>query len=96
MFRLSVQYIEDPESKEWTKTAPKLKDDEREHVLIWHNEMAIHANDCRKAFWAHLDETVLRKKDQGRLMMVSDFITAATDSGHLVLSDDISKVILGL
>ncbi|KIM29215.1 hypothetical protein M408DRAFT_35243, partial [Serendipita vermifera MAFF 305830] len=68
--------------------APTLGPDQKEHVLLFHDEMAIHANDCRKHYWALPTETVLRKKDQGRLMMVSEFITSVTSSGRLVMSED--------
>jgi hypothetical protein len=57
--RLSTQYSEDPKAKEWTVTSLTLKEDECEVVLIWHDEMAVHANDCRKLYWGHPDETVL-------------------------------------
>jgi hypothetical protein len=33
------------------------------------------------------DQQVLYKKDQGRLMMVSDFITESTPTGRLVMTD---------
>lgn len=69
-------------------TPPTLDPGEKEHVLLFHDEMAIHANDCQKHYWARPDETVLRKKDQGRLMMVSDFITAATETGRLVMNEE--------
>jgi hypothetical protein len=86
--RLSTQYTEDLKTKEWTITVPTLGEGDKEHVLIWHDEMAVHANDCRKAYWGHPSETVLRDKNQGRLMMVSDFITAGTECGRLVLTDE--------
>jgi hypothetical protein len=87
-WRVCTQYLEDPKTTPATESTipPTLNDEEKECVLIWHDEMAVHANDCQKEYWARPDETVLRKKDPGRLMMVSDFITAATETGRLVMN----------
>jgi hypothetical protein len=84
---LSTQFVEDSKTKEWVIIPLTLDEDEQEHVLIWHDEMAVHANDCAKAYWGRADETVLCSKSQGRLMMVSDFIMAATENGRLTMTD---------
>jgi hypothetical protein len=86
---------EDP-TADMKAIAPALEPGEKEHVLIFHDEMAIHANDCQKHYWARPDETVLRKKDQGRLMMVSEFITSITSTGRLVMSPEQWNTQLGL
>lgn len=85
--RLSVQVTEDPITKESILTPPTLQPGEKEHVLLWHDEMAVHANDCQKAYWGHADDTVIRSKSHGKLMMVSEYITPSTESGRLVMSD---------
>jgi hypothetical protein len=76
------------ENEDFTCVPPQLKEDEREHVLIWHDEMAAHANDRQTAHYLAANEQVLYKKDRGRLMMVSDFITAVTPKCRLAMSED--------
>lgn len=63
--------------------------DGREVILIYHDESAYHANDHKSDYWLKTGEQVLKKKDQGRLIMVSDFVCEA--SGRLLLNDEEMK-----
>ncbi|EJD34753.1 hypothetical protein AURDEDRAFT_75916, partial [Auricularia subglabra TFB-10046 SS5] len=57
-----------------------------EVIVIYHDESAYHANDFSGDFWLKDGEMVLKKKDQGRLIMVSDFV--CKPSGRLFLNED--------
>ncbi|KAG8957160.1 hypothetical protein FRC05_010278, partial [Tulasnella sp. 425] len=48
-------------------------------------ESTVHANDYQGGFWLASGEQVLKKKDKGRLIMVSDFICEPT--GPLMLTE---------
>lgn len=67
---------------------PTLTDGEKEHVRIYHDECATHSNEYPRNFWLKDSEQVLKKKGQGRLIMVSDFITPATPTCRLELSKE--------
>jgi hypothetical protein len=54
--------------------------------FIYQDESAFHANDLEEEIYLLPDEQVLRKKGQGRLIHVSDFIIENT--GRLYLSQD--------
>ncbi|PKC12706.1 hypothetical protein RhiirA5_372879 [Rhizophagus irregularis] len=56
------------------------------HILITHNEYLFYANDDRPVVWAPIGEPPLRKKGQGKSIMVSDFLLE-TD-GRLKLNED--------
>lgn len=43
------------------------------HVLVTDDETYFYANDSKRAIWLEQGETVLRKKCQGRAVMVSAF-----------------------
>ena len=51
---------------------------ERECVVVWfHDESTFYANDRRKVYWVHKDETAKpRAKGEGASLMVADFISA--------------------
>ena len=63
-----------------------LADGEIEHKVIFHDESSFHANDYKLHFWLKNGEQVLKKKEKGHLIMVSDFVCEET--GRLSLSDE--------
>ena len=56
------------------ESEPSSLDNGREHVIIFHDESAFHGNDFNGNFWLRPDQQVLKKKERGRLIMVSGFI----------------------
>jgi hypothetical protein len=54
---------------------PCLKPGEKEAIVYFHDESAFHMNDYQWYFWLKNDEQVLKKKEQGWLIMTSDFIS---------------------
>lgn len=68
---------------------PALAEGENEHVVLFHDESAFHANDYQADYWLRPGEQVLKKKEKGRLIMVSDFICEET--GPLLLSEELKK-----
>jgi hypothetical protein len=57
-------------------TPPQLRDDEKEVVLIFHDECCFHANDGPGYYWRPKGSSELRRKDRGSALMVSGFICA--------------------
>ena len=55
-------------------------------VLIFHDESSFHANEGQSAMWAEEGRVPIRPKNQGRRLMVSDFVTEL--DGLLQLSID--------
>jgi hypothetical protein len=46
-------------------------------VIWWHDESTFYANDRRKVYWVHKDETAVpRLKGEGASLMVADFVSA--------------------
>jgi hypothetical protein len=70
------------------ETAPELLDkDGREHVFIFQDESTFHANDFQNvSFYLKPGEVVLKKKERGRLIMVSGYICERF--GNLALTDE--------
>lgn len=64
---------------------PNLEEGEQEHVVLFQDESTAHANDHQSNYWLTAGEQVLKKKDKGRLIMVSDFICEAI--GPLALTE---------
>jgi len=65
---------------------PQLQPDEKEHVIITHDESHFYANEGQKKLWIQDGEDILRPKYQGRSIMVSDFLCAC--HGSLQLTDE--------
>ncbi|PKY51387.1 hypothetical protein RhiirA4_424476 [Rhizophagus irregularis] len=63
-----------------------LLSNEKLHILITHDECLFYANDDRPIVWAPIGEPPLRKKGQGKSIMVSDFLLE-TD-GRLKLNEN--------
>ena len=55
-------------------------------VLIFHDESSFHANEGQSVMWAEEGRVPIRPKNQGRGLMVSDFVTEF--DGLLQLSVD--------
>jgi len=62
---------------------------EKIHILVTHDECLFYSNDDRPIVWAPLGKPPLRKKGQGRSIMVSEFLTES--KGRLRLTDDIAQ-----
>lgn len=69
------------------ESPPTQLDDGKEHVVIFHDESAFHANDYKGNYWLKGGEQVLKKKDRGRLIMVSGFICQRY--GNVALTDEL-------
>ncbi|KAI0029008.1 hypothetical protein K488DRAFT_57317 [Vararia minispora EC-137] len=60
---------------EMSETLPILGDGEQEHIFIYQDEAAFHANDAQNVnYWLKEGQQVLKKKGRGRLIMVSGYI----------------------
>ncbi|KAG8909932.1 hypothetical protein FRC01_006638 [Tulasnella sp. 417] len=73
---------------------PSLGPGEVEHIIVFHDESSFHTNDYQSEYWLKPGEQVLKKKDKGRLIMVSDFIIEET--GHIVLTEELRRAQLSL
>lgn len=71
---------------EMEETLPTLSADQKEHVIVVHDECAFHTNDFSGNYWLRDGEQVLKKKDKGRLVMVSGFICQRY--GNLALTEE--------
>jgi hypothetical protein len=65
---------------------PLLLPNEKLHIFVTHDECLFYANDDRPIVWAPIGEPPLRKKGQGKSIMVSDFLLE-TD-GRLKLNEN--------
>ena len=61
----------------------------KEHILIYQDESIFHTNEYRNWVWTKKGQQPLRKKDNGRAIHVSDFIT---EQGWLVLMGEEGKI----
>ncbi|KAJ7834295.1 hypothetical protein B0H13DRAFT_223307 [Mycena leptocephala] len=62
------------EGESLEENAPSLKDGEKIHYVIAHDECCVHANDQVNFEWMREGEQPLRNKSRGRIVHVSDFI----------------------
>src|SRR5206468_2708700 len=53
---------------------PDISSNQQLHIFITHDECLFYANDDRPIIWAPIGEPSLRKKGQGKSIMVSDFL----------------------
>ena len=65
---------------------PTLPQGEREHVLVFQDESIFHTNEYRRRSWLAGDQQAIRKKGNGRVVHVSDFISETI--GRIKLSED--------
>ena len=54
---------------------PNLPEGEKERVLVVHDECIFYSNDGKRGLWTKNGEMPLRKKGNGRSIMVSEFLT---------------------
>ena len=59
------------------RIAPILNLGEKEHILVVHDECIFYSNDGKRGTWAKSGELPLRKKGNGKSIMVSEFLTEA-------------------
>jgi len=62
------------EGEEMKIVAPALGDDEKKVVQITHDECTFYANDGKRWMWIGEGESILRKKGDGKSLMVSGFV----------------------
>lgn len=80
--RLMATYDEDM----LERIPPILLPGEREHVVMFQDESAFHTNEYRRREWLAKNQQAIRKKGNGRVVHVSDFISETI--GRIKLSDD--------
>jgi hypothetical protein len=69
------------------ETMPDLNPGEVEHIQIVHDETAVNANEYQGYFWLKHGEQVLKKKERGRLSMMSGFLCQRY--GNLALTEEL-------
>src|SRR6266536_1971587 len=74
------------EGENMKRILPVLGSDDKEIILVTHDECIFYSNDGKRGVWAKSGELPLRKKGNGRSIMVSEFLTEAY--GRLCLSDE--------
>ncbi|CAJ0765859.1 22528_t:CDS:2, partial [Entrophospora sp. SA101] len=65
---------------------PILSPDKKEIILVTHDECIFYSNDGKRGAWARDGELPLKKKGNGRCIMVSEFLTEI--HGRLCLNQD--------
>ena len=65
---------------------PTLGPDEKKHVPNHHDESIFRSNELQQNVWVKDGKMPLRKKENGKVIHVSDFITEET--GHLSLTEE--------
>ena len=65
---------------------PILGPDEKEIILVTHDECIFYSYDGKRGVWVRNGELPLKKKGNGRCIMVSEFLTEI--GGRLCLSQD--------
>jgi len=65
---------------------PTLLPGEKEHVLVFQDESIFYTNEYRWRSWLTEDQQAIRKKGNGRVIHVSDFISKTI--GQIKLSED--------
>src|SRR6266542_982297 len=69
---------------------PELESEEQLHILVTYDECLFYANDDRPIIWSPLGELPLRKKGQGKSIMVSEFLLKTI--GRLKLTDKLAAI----
>ena len=70
-------YIANYEGETMDKILPNLQNGEKEHILVTHDECIFYSNDGKRGVWTKTGQLPLRKKGNGRSIMVSEFLTEA-------------------
>ena len=72
------------EGENMERIPPILESNEREIILITHDECIFYSNDGKRGVWTKSGELPLRKKRNGHSIMVSEFLTE--ECGRLKLN----------
>jgi hypothetical protein len=72
------------EGENMERIPPILESTERKIILITHDECIFYSNDGKRGVWTKSGELPLRKKGNGRSIMVSEFLTE--ECGRLKLN----------
>ena len=67
------------------RTSPILGPNDKEIILVTHDECIFYSNDGKRGVWAKSGELPLRKKGNGRSIMVSEFLSE--ECGRLKLNE---------
>ncbi|CAB4481750.1 unnamed protein product [Rhizophagus irregularis] len=68
------KYMAKYEGETMEQIPPILESDDKEVILVTHDECIFYSNDGKRGVWAKSGELPLRKKGNGRLIMVSEFL----------------------
>lgn len=74
------------EGADLTEVMPLLKEGEKIHYPVFHDETCVHANDQDNFVWMREGEQPLRNKSRGRIVHCSDFIIE--QCGRLCLNEE--------
>ena len=69
---------------------PNLTEGEKERILVTHDECIFYSNDGKRGIWAKDGEMPLRKKGNGRSILVSEFLTEINGRLQIPL-DEVEK-----
>jgi hypothetical protein len=84
------KYMSKYEGEAMNRIYPNLPEGKKERILVTHDECIFYSNDGKRGVWAKNGELPLRKKGNGRSIMVSEFLTEV--DGRLRLQpDDVMK-----
>jgi len=72
------------EGENMERTPPTLGPNDKEVILVTHDECVFYSNDGKRGVWAKSGELPLRKKGNGRSIMVSEFLSE--ECGQLKLN----------
>ncbi|UZO10264.1 uncharacterized protein OCT59_001859 [Rhizophagus irregularis] len=68
------KYMAKYEGETMERIPPILESDDKEVILVTHDECIFYSNDGKRGVWAKSGELPLRKKGNGRSIMVSEFL----------------------
>ncbi|PKB93644.1 hypothetical protein RhiirA5_247291, partial [Rhizophagus irregularis] len=68
------KYMAKYEGETIERIPPILESDDKEVILVTHDECIFYSNDGKRGVWAKSGELPLRKKGNGRSIMVSEFL----------------------
>jgi len=78
------KYMAKYEGDNMERIPPVLEPNEKEIILITHDECIFYSNDGKRGVWAKSEELPLRKRGNGHSIMVSEFLTE--ECGRLKLN----------
>ncbi|CAG8539920.1 7960_t:CDS:2 [Cetraspora pellucida] len=78
---LMLQFVDDNME---TVINSEISEEKQVYILVTHDECIFYTNDGRPSVWASLGMLPLRKKEKGKALMVSEFLTET--HGHLTIT----------